>query len=285
MRLYSFKGGIHPPERKELTHDKPIQQAYPSTKSVCIPITQGGAPNQILVAVGDKVARGQKIAASDAFMSAPVHASIAGTVKKIETHLVTGNLEVPCIIIQSDDSERTEFLPSLDPFLCSKEEALARVREAGIVGMGGAAFPTHVKLNPPAGKTIQYVIANAAECEPYLTIDERTIAEMPQKLVDGIAIDMKITGASSGIIALEDNKKHLVPLLQKTIDNIKKPKITMLDEMNKYLLKNGFIISNETLNNDTTRIGNYYSTIKQLINNKDNVDKANNVENSDDSDD
>lgn len=219
MRICSFKGGVHPPERKELTHDKPIQQAYPSTKSVCIPITQGGAPNQPLVAVGDVVARGQKIAASDAFMSAPVHASIAGTVKKIETHLVTGNLEVPCIIIQGDDSERTQFLPSLDPFICSKEEALARVREAGIVGMGGAAFPTHVKLNPPAGKTIRYVIANAAECEPYLTIDERTIAETPQKLVDGIAIAMKITGASSGIIALEDNKKHLVPILQKSIDS------------------------------------------------------------------
>ncbi|MBO5137104.1 MAG: electron transport complex subunit RsxC [Spirochaetaceae bacterium] len=218
MKSYTFKGGIHPPERKELTKDKAIESIFPTSKTVYIPVTQGGVANQILVAAGDSVACGQKIAESPAFMSAPVHASIAGTVKKIETRMITGNIEVPCIVIQSDDSGRTDFMPALDPFICSKEESLQRVKEAGIVGMGGAAFPTHVKLNPPAGKVIEYVLANAAECEPYLTIDERTMLETPDKLIDGIAIAMKITGAKTGIIVIEDNKRYLIPVLQKSIE-------------------------------------------------------------------
>ncbi|WP_041610330.1 electron transport complex subunit RsxC [Treponema brennaborense] len=217
MKTQTFKGGVHPPEHKESTQGSPIEPVVPVTKTVCIPVTQGGAPNQPIVAVGDSVARGQKIADSHAYMSAPVHASIAGTVKKIETHLVTANREELCIAIQGDDSDRTEFLPVLDPFACSKEEALTRIREAGIVGMGGAAFPTHVKLNPPAGKKIEYVLANAAECEPYLTIDERTMIETPQKLIDGLAIAMNVTGAAHGIVVLEDNKKHVYPVLEKTI--------------------------------------------------------------------
>lgn len=217
MKTHTFKGGIHPPERKELTRDKPIEAAFPSSGIVCVPVTQGGAPNRPLVEAGDTVARGQRIADGDSPMSVPVHAPVAGTVKKIETRMVAGNIEAPCIVIQADISGRTEFMPALDPFVCPREEALARVREAGIVGMGGAAFPAHVKLNPPAGKKIDYVLANAAECEPYLTIDERTMAESPRKLVDGIAIAMRITGASQGRIVLEDNKARLVPVLEKAV--------------------------------------------------------------------
>ena len=176
MRTNTFKGGIHPPEFKELTHEMKLESVSPATKTVAIPVTQGGAPNTPCVKVGDSVARGQKIACGESPMSVPVHASIAGTVKKIEVRMVSGNLEAPCIVIQSDDSNRTEFMPPLDPFKCSKEESLARIKEAGIVGMGGAGFPTHIKFNPPAGKTIEYVLANAAECEPYLTVDERAMA-------------------------------------------------------------------------------------------------------------
>lgn len=217
MKTNTFKGGIHPPEFKELTQEMKIEAVSPATKTVAIPVTQGGAPNTPCVKVGDLVARGQKIASGEGFMSVPVHASIAGKVKKIETRMVSGNLEVPCIIIESDDSDRTEFMPPLDPFKCSKEEALARVKDAGIVGMGGAGFPSHVKFNPPAGKTIEYVLANAAECEPYLTVDERAMAETPDKFVDGLAIVMKITGASKGLIVLEDNKAYLCDTLQKAI--------------------------------------------------------------------
>ncbi|HNY22196.1 MAG TPA: electron transport complex subunit RsxC [Treponemataceae bacterium] len=221
MKIRTFKGGVHPPERKEGSRALPIESAFPSTKTVWIPITQGGAPNKPIVQVGDSVARGQKIAETDAFMSAPVHASIAGTVKKIETHLVVGNVDAPCIVIEGDDSGRTDFMPVLDPFTCTREAALARVRTAGIVGMGGASFPAHVKLSPPKGTKIDYLIANGAECEPYLTIDARTIEEHAASIVDGIAIAMYITGAAEGIIALEDNKANLVPVLEKAISGQK----------------------------------------------------------------
>ena len=218
MNTHTFKGGVHPPEHKDLTEDLPIQQAFPSTKTVSIPVTQGGAPNQPIVAVGDTVVRGQKIAASDAYMSVPVHASVSGTVKKIENRLTAGNYDCPCIVIASDDSDATDFMPPLDPFSCTKDEALKRVRDAGIVGMGGAAFPTHVKLNPPAGKTIDCVLINAAECEPYLTVDYRTMLESPEKVIDGTAIIMHITQAQSGIIVLEDNKASVIPALTEAIE-------------------------------------------------------------------
>jgi Na+-translocating ferredoxin:NAD+ oxidoreductase subunit C len=217
MKMHTFKGGIFPPERKELSRDCAIEEAFPSSKTVTIPVTMGGAPNTPVVKVGDVVAKGQLIAQSDKFMSAPVHASIAGTVKKIETHLVTANTEVPCIVIESDGSDRTAYMSPLDPFTCDTKDAIARVRDAGIVGMGGASFPAHVKMSPPPGKEVEYVLLNAAECEPYLTIDERTLTEQTEKVIDGLAIELKIMGAH-GIIVLETNKKHIAPALQAEID-------------------------------------------------------------------
>ncbi len=218
MSTHTFKGGIHPPERKELSNSESILVAFPSSKTVYIPVTQGGAPNQPIVAVGDTVVRGQKIAETDAFMSAPVHSSVSGVVKEIKNNLVSGNTDAPCIIIEADGSDKTEFLSVLDPFTCTKEEAIARVKEAGIVGMGGAAFPTHVKLNPPPGKTIECVIINGAECEPYLTIDERTMIENADKIIDGLAIAIHISNAQSGIIAIEDNKTHVLPIIEDAIE-------------------------------------------------------------------
>ena len=216
MRTHTFRGGIHPSEKKELSSGCPITDAFPSSKTVTIPVTMGGAPNMPLVKVGDTVKKGQVIASSDAFMSAPVHASVSGTVKKIQNCMVTGNTEVPCIIIQADDSDETDYMPPLDPFSCEVEDALKRIRDAGIVGMGGASFPTHVKLNPPKDKEINYVLLNAAECEPYLTVDERTLLETPEKVIDGLAIVLRLTGAS-GIIAMETNKAYIVPKLNEAI--------------------------------------------------------------------
>ncbi len=217
MTIKSFKGGVHPPEHKDETASLPVKRCMPSTGTVWIPVTQGGSPNRVLVQVGDVVARGQKLAETDAFIAAPVHASIAGTVKKIETRLVAGNMDALCIAIEADGSDRTAFMDVLDPALCGREQALARVKEAGVVGMGGAAFPAHVKLNPPKGSVIDFVIANAAECEPFLTIDARTIIEHSAAIVDGLAIAMQITGAPSGIIAIEANKLSLIPILEKAI--------------------------------------------------------------------
>ena len=114
-------------------------------------------------------------------------------VKKIEPRTQSNNLDGPCIVIEADGEDETDFLPPLDGFACTKEEALARVRDAGIVGMGGAGFPAHVKLAP--SKPIEFVIANGAECEPYLTIDERVMIERPGDVVEGVALTMKIVGA------------------------------------------------------------------------------------------
>ena len=226
MRAKTFKGGIHPKEYKELSNLCPITPAFPKSKTVTIPVTMGGAPNQPLVAVGDEVAKGQIIANGDGFMNCPVHSSVSGKVKKIQNCLVTGNGTAPCIIIVADDGGRESLLPVLEPFETSKDEALKRVREAGIVGMGGASFPAHVKLNPPADKIIDYVLVNAAECEPYLTCDERTIKETPSKLVDGLAIVLHIvnggkggSGHAKGVIVLEDNKEYLIPDLANAISD------------------------------------------------------------------
>ena len=216
MRAFTFKGGIHPREMKELSNQCPITAAFPSSKTVTIPVTMGGAPNTPLVKVGDLVAKGQIIANGDKFMNCPVHSSVSGKVKKIAKCLVTGNSEVPCIIIEADDENRTAFMEPLDPFTCEHDAALARIRDAGIVGMGGASFPAHVKLNPPEDKEIEYVLVNAAECEPYLTCDERTMQETPEKLIDGLAIILHLVGAA-GIIALEDNKAFIKPILEAEI--------------------------------------------------------------------
>ena len=217
MRIKSFRGGVHLPERKESTNALPIENLLSSIKCVTIPVTQGGVPNLPVVQVGAVVARGQKIAECDAHMGVPVHASIAGVVKKIENHLITGNIDATCIVIESDGSDRTSFMTPLDPFACTKADALARIRDAGIVGMGGASFPAHVKLDPPKDCHVEILIANGAECEPYLTIDERTMEEHADTIIDGMTISMKITGASEGIVAIEDNNAHLVPILEKAI--------------------------------------------------------------------
>ena len=220
MSIRTFRGGAHPPERKDRSQEKPIERIT-SVSQVVIPVNQHfGAPIQPLVKVGEFVKAGQKIADADGRMTVPVHASIAGVVKKIEPRTQSNNTEGLCIVIEPKDPPEgeaaQEFMPALDPFTCTKEEALARIRAAGIVGMGGAGFPAHVKLAPT--KPISYVIANAAECEPYLTIDERTLIETPEKVVDGVAIVMKIVNAPEGVIAIEENKKHAIPYVQKALD-------------------------------------------------------------------
>ena len=242
MRAKTFKGGIHPNEFKELSNQCPITAAFPKSKTVTIPVTMGGAPNQPVVKIGDEVAKGQIIANGEGFMNCPVHSSVSGKIKKIQNCLVTGNGMAPCIIIEADDAGRESLLPVLDPYECSKEDCLKRIREAGIVGMGGASFPAHVKLNPPADKIIDYVLVNAAECEPYLTCDERTMLEQSSKVIDGLSIVLHIVnggktgnGKAKGIIVLEDNKAYLLPELEKAISEAgKEDKISVCLVKTKY---------------------------------------------------
>ncbi|MDR2841957.1 MAG: electron transport complex subunit RsxC [Spirochaetaceae bacterium] len=216
----SFKRGIHIPERKDRTTGQ-AAELVPTPKQVVIPVNQHlGAPNKAIVAVGDAVKRGQVIAeaAAPGPMTVPVHASIAGIVKKIEPRMQSNNTEGPCIIIEADPSVTGDvFMEPLDPAKCTKEEALKRIRDAGIVGMGGAGFPAHVKLNPPPGSKIDYIIADGAECEGYLTTDEAAIRAKADTIVLGITILMRITGVEKGIFAMEDNKEDLVPRVEQAI--------------------------------------------------------------------
>jgi electron transport complex protein RnfC len=224
MAVKTFKRGLLLPTRKHATEGSPVE-LVPAQKQVVIPINQHfGAPNKSLVAVGDQVKRGQKIAdaANPGPMTVPVHASVTGVVKKIENRTQSNNVDGPCIVIDADadagnNPDETAFMAPLDPFTCTREEALTRIREAGITGMGGAGFPAHVKLSPPPGKKIDTIIANGAECEPYLTTDEAVITEKPGLLVKGLAIVMKITGVNRAIIGVEDNKASLIPIIEQEV--------------------------------------------------------------------
>ena len=224
MALSTFSRGLKLDPRKHATEGKPVELA-PFPRQVVIPVNQHfGAPNRACVAAGDVVRRGQKIAegAVPGPMTVPVHASISGVVKKIEPRLQSTNTDGMCIVIEADENaenggDDTLCMPPLDPFACSKEDALARIRDAGITGMGGAGFPSHVKLNPPPGKVIDLVLADGAECEPYLTTDEAVITEKPTLLVTGLAAVMKITGVRRAIIGMEDNKASLIPLIEREL--------------------------------------------------------------------
>jgi len=221
MVVSSFKRGLKLNTRKHATEGKAAETA-PLPKQVVIPINQHfGAPNKVLVAVGDKVRRGQRIAEGMAPgpMTVPVHASITGVIKKIEPRPQSNNTEGLCVIIEADPQagEGDMFMPPLDPFTCSKEEALQRIRDAGIIGMGGAGFPAHIKLSPPPNKPIDIAIANGAECEPYLTTDEALLTEKPGVLVKGLAIIMKIAGVSKAFVGMEDNKASLIPIIEREV--------------------------------------------------------------------
>ncbi len=219
MNLISFKGGIHPPYRKESTKDKPIL-ALPACSELIIPLQQHlGAPCDPLVKKGDTVLLGQKIGESTAFVSSPVHASVSGIVKAVEKRLHPGGMQVLSVVIENDhaDTLSDEIRPYRDISQMSSEEMISAVRGAGIVGMGGAGFPIHVKLSVPQGKKVEYVIVNGAECEPYLSSDHRAMLEYPDEMIDGLRAIMKAVGAEKGIVAIEDNKLDAEAILTKKL--------------------------------------------------------------------
>ncbi|MBQ8946961.1 MAG: electron transport complex subunit RsxC [Lachnospiraceae bacterium] len=218
MAKYTFTGGIHPYDGKDLSKDKPIRDYLPKGELV-YPMSQHiGAPAKPIVKKGDHVLRGQMIAEAGGFVSAPIYSSVSGTVKSIEPRrVVTGDL-IESIIIENDNEYKEVEYPDAKPLdEMSVEEIIACVRDAGVVGMGGAGFPTHVKLSPKEPDKIDYVIVNGAECEPYLTSDYRRMLEEPEKVVGGLRCILKLFDNAKGIIAIEDNKKDCISLIRSLV--------------------------------------------------------------------
>lgn len=219
MSILTFKGGIHPKDGKAMSKAKAIKTLTPKGEIV-IPLSQHiGAPATPCVEVGDRVLVGQKIGEAAGFISANVHSSVAGTVKKIEPRMIASGAMVNCIVIENDDSYEEYIWELKDYKDMSKDDIRAAIKEAGIVGMGGAGFPTHVKLTPKDDDSIEYVIVNGAECEPYLTSDYRRMIEEPQVLIDGLKIVLSLFKNAKGIIAIEDNKLDAITELKKLTKN------------------------------------------------------------------
>ncbi|MCK4859173.1 MAG: electron transport complex subunit RsxC [Candidatus Omnitrophica bacterium] len=208
----TFRGGIHPPAFKYLTQNKPIKNASLPSR-VVIPLSQHiGAPAQPIVQIGNKVRAGTKIGAAAGKVSANVHSSISGQVKDIKNFFHPAEGKSLSIIIESDGKDEKEFLKiGENADLFSTDEIKEIIASAGIVGLGGAGFPTAVKLSPP--KKVEYFILNAAECEPYLTTDNRLILEKTEEIIKGMKLAMKVLGVKKGYIGIEDNKKDAIKRL------------------------------------------------------------------------
>lgn len=213
---FSFFGGVHPKENKQLTCDRETQQ-FPAPDIVVIPMSQHiGAPCKPLVKKGDPVKVGQKIGDNQG-LCVPVHSSVSGKVKSVEMKPHTGGTNVMSVVIENDhlDTLHEDIQPRTREQVeaLSPEDLISIIREGGVVGMGGATFPTHVKLSGGIGK-VDTVIVNAGECEPYITSDDRLCREQPEKLIEGLKIVMRIFGLKEGHIAIEDNKPQAAKALK-----------------------------------------------------------------------
>lgn len=233
MGLLTFKGGIHPNDGKSLAKDKAIVTVLPKGDLI-YPLSQHiGAPASPIVSVGDHVKKGQKIAEAGGFVSAPVYASVSGNVKAIEPHFNSTGSKVNCIVIENDGTyEEVEYAPVKPVEELSKEEILNLIGDAGIVGMGGAGFPTKVKLSPKEPEKIEYVIANCAECEPYITADYRRMLENPEELVSGMKVVLKLFDNAKGIFGVEDNKPDCIAKLKELTKD--EPRMEVLSLKTKY---------------------------------------------------
>lgn len=211
----SFNGGLHILGHKTIINQLPVLKIG-GTKTHIFPLQQHiGVPLDSLVKEGETVYKGQMIANSDSFLSVPLHSSISGTVSKIAPHPHPDGTTVASIFIENDfkDEVHPDIRPCTGWEQMTPEELLGVIRQAGIVGMGGAGFPTHVKLTVPVDKKITHIIINGAECEPYLTSDHRRMVEDPDKILNGLEIAMKILGLGQGTIAIEKNKPDAIEIL------------------------------------------------------------------------
>jgi len=220
MALATFKGGIHPPDKKELAKDRAIKEAK-SPQRVVIPLSQHlGAPCKPVVTIGQEVKKGEVIGEPGGFVSAPVHSSVSGKVIAIAEFPNAMGRMVNSIVIENDGKEEWAALKDNPDYIkLSAEELKEKVKAAGIVGMGGAAFPTLVKLSPPKEKPIDSVIINGAECEPYLTADYRLMIEKPSEVIEGLKILMRILGVNKGFVGIESNKPDAIEKMKDAAKN------------------------------------------------------------------
>ena len=233
MALLTFKGGIHPDDGKRLAKDKAIVEVKPKGNLI-YPLSQHiGAPASPIDAVGDHVKKGQKIAEAGGFVSAPIYASVSGTVKAIEPHFSPTGAKVNCIVVENDGMYEEAEYGSVKPLEeMTKEEILNAIGEAGIVGMGGAGFPTRVKLSPKEPDKIDFVIANCAECEPYITADYRRMLEDPELLVGGMKVILSLFDNAEGIFGVEENKPDCIEKLRELTQN--EPRMEVMALKTKY---------------------------------------------------
>lgn len=215
MGLLTFKGGIHPYDGKELSKDKPIKAIEPKGDLIYLMSQHIGAPAKPVVSVGDRVLVGQMIAEAGSFVSAPIHASVSGTVKALgKQRNVVGDM-VDCIIVENDGLyEEVEYEPLESWEDVEKSEILERICKGGVVGMGGAGFPTHVKLSPKEPEKIEYCLVNGAECEPYLTSDYRRMMENPEWVIEGLKCMLRLFDNAVGYICIEDNKPDCISKME-----------------------------------------------------------------------
>lgn len=221
MGQSTFRGGTHPYEGKELSKENPIKVLLPKEELVFSMSQHIGAPAKPVAAVGDTVKMGQIIGEADGFISANVVSSVSGKVKAVEQRLLSSGVRAACVIIENDGKyEPVEGLGKDREYTAlSKEEIRQIIKDAGIVGMGGAGFPTNVKLTPKKEESIDYVIVNGAECEPYLTSDYRLMLEKPEELVQGLRVVLSLFDHAKGVIAIEDNKPEAIVKLQYLTDS------------------------------------------------------------------
>jgi len=217
--MRTFPGGVHPFEGKLYTEKKKIEK-LPRPKQVTIPLQQHiGAPTKPLVEKGQEVKAGEKLSEAEGYVSVPVHASVSGKIKAIEDidHPVAGRGSA--VIIEANETEEwIETIKADEKYQdLSADEMRKRIQEGGLAGLGGATFPTHVKLKPPEDKKIDVALLNGVECEPYLTADHRLMLEYPQDIIRGFRIIMKILGVKRGIIGIEKNKKDAAEVIKKQI--------------------------------------------------------------------
>ncbi|HLB24741.1 MAG TPA: electron transport complex subunit RsxC, partial [Nitrospirota bacterium] len=212
MSKAGFRGGVHPPDRKKATESLPVADAR-LPERVVIPMAQHiGAPAQPIVKVGDLVKKGQKVGEAQGPVSVPVHASISGKVIAVGSFPSPMGFDAPAVVIESDGADEwAEDLAGSEDYMSMNPDALrAIIKEAGIVGMGGATFPTHVKLSPPKEKKIKYAVLNGAECEPYLTSDSRLMEESPADVIEGLKIIMNVLQVTEGFVGIESNKQGAI---------------------------------------------------------------------------